>query len=155
MLRLPLAPAIAAGLEGVTIKKKKILSSCNYLLKKYDFTVVEGAGGIMVPVYRGSLFLDLIKDINLPIVIVSRPGLGTINHTLLTIKAAQSRKINILGVIINHSSKTRKDMSEKTNPGVIEKLGRIPLLGIVQYTKNKTPHKKLFHKLAEKLIKKV
>lgn len=154
-LRYPLAPAVAAELEGVIIKKKKILSAYNYLLKKYDFTIVEGAGGIMVPVYKKYLFLDLIKDLNLPLIIVSRPGLGTINHTLLTIEAAKSNGINILGVIINYATKIKKGLSEKTNPEIIEQLGGVHVLGIVPYSKNymSSSIKKVFLMIAEKILK--
>lgn len=153
-LRHPLAPSVAAELEGVIIKKKKIVSAYNYLLDKYDITIVEGAGGIMVPLYKKYLFLNLIKDLNLPAVIVSRPGLGTINHTLLTIKAAQDRGIDVLGIIINYAAKTKKGLSEKTNPLTIEQLGGIPVWGILPYSKNPnySSMKKKFHKIAEKIL---
>ncbi len=152
--RLPLAPAVAAETEKVSIKKKKILSACNHLLKKYDITIVEGAGGIMAPVYKKYLFLDLIKDMHIPIIIVSRPGLGTINHTLLTIETAKNRGIEILGVIINYTAKTKKGLPERTNPEVIEKLGGVPVLGIVPYSKNtaSVSIKKIFIKIAEKIL---
>ncbi len=132
----PLAPAVAAELEGAVIRKQDIISAYKQLSKKYDITIVEGAGGIMVPVYKRYLFIDLIKDLNLPIVIVSRPGLGTINHTLLTIDAARNRGIDILGVIINHSAKIKNDLSVKTNPEIIEMLGGVPLLGTVPYAES-------------------
>ncbi|MEF9437451.1 MAG: dethiobiotin synthase [Candidatus Mariimomonas ferrooxydans] len=155
--RLPLAPAVAAETEKVSIKKKKILSACNYLLKKYDITIIEGAGGIMAPVYKKYLFLDLITDMGIPIIIVSRPGLGTINHTLLTIETAKGRGIEILGVIINYAAKTKKGLPERTNPEVIEKLGGVPILGIVLYSKNTNSSsiKKEFHKITEKILKRI
>jgi dethiobiotin synthetase len=135
-LKHPLAPSVAADIEGVKIDRRKILSAHNRLSKKYDMTVVEGAGGIMVPVYKKYLFLDLAKDLNIPVVVVSRPGLGTINHTLLTIEALRNKGLYISGVIINYSEKNRKGLSEKTNPEVIEKLGGITVLGSVPYSEN-------------------
>jgi dethiobiotin synthetase len=135
-LKHPLAPSVAAEIEGVKISGKKIISTYHSLSKKYDITVVEGAGGIMVPVYKKYLFLDLARDMKLPVVIVSRPGLGTINHTLLTIEAAKNRGVDVLGVIINYSIKTRKGLSEKTNPEVIRNLARVPVLGIIPFTKH-------------------
>ncbi len=134
--RQPLAPAVAADLEGVRISRKKIISAFNKLSNKYDITIVEGAGGIMVPVYRKYFFIDLIKDLDLPILVVARPGLGTLNHTLLTLEAAKSRGINVLGVIINCSSKIKNDASVQTNPEVIERSGGVPVLGIIPYFKN-------------------
>ncbi len=151
--KFPLAPAVAAGLEGVTIRKRKIFSAYNYLLNKYDITIVEGAGGIMAPVYKKYLFLDLIKDLNLPVIIVSRPGLGTINHTCLTIEAARSKGLNIPGVVINYAAKTKKGLSEKTNPEIIRRLGGAPVLGTVPYSENPTLYlKKVFLKIAEKIV---
>jgi dethiobiotin synthetase len=149
--KFPLAPAVAAECEGVVIRKKKIISSCLHLLKKYDLIVVEGAGGIMVPVYKNYLFLDLIQDLDFPLVIVARPGLGTINHTLLTIQAAQSRKIRTLGVIMNYTGRNKKDLSEKTNPKTIKRLSGVPVLGIIPYAKNKKPDIRIFRFIAGSL----
>ncbi|MBL7050450.1 MAG: dethiobiotin synthase [Nitrospira sp.] len=135
-LRSPLAPSVAAEIEGIKIDKRKIISGFNRLSSKYDLTIVEGAGGIMVPLYKKYLFLDLAVDLGLPLLIVSRPGLGTINHTLLTIDAARNRGLDVAGIVIKCSEKARKHMSEKTNPEVIEKLGNVPVLGIVPYIKS-------------------
>jgi len=152
--RYPLAPSIAAELEKVSIKKKKILSTYNYLSKKYDFVIVEGAGGIMVPLYKEYLFIDLIKDLNLPVIIISRPGLGTINHTLLTIEAARNKGIKVSGVIINYSDKIKKGICEKTNPVIISKLGGVQILGIVQYSEKhaSATRQKIFLKVALSVI---
>ncbi|MDP3296829.1 MAG: dethiobiotin synthase [Thermodesulfovibrionia bacterium] len=150
----PLAPSVAAELERKLIKKEKIFSAYNYLSKKYDITIVEGAGGIMAPLYKKYLFLDFIKDLKLPVIIVSRPGIGTINHTLLTISVAKGRGINILGVVINYAGQIKNDISVKTNPKIIESVGGIPVLGIVPYSKNPEPDdKKIFIMMAEKILK--
>ncbi|GBE40614.1 MAG TPA: dethiobiotin synthase [Nitrospirae bacterium] len=152
-LRNPLAPAVAAELENINISKKKILSAYRRLSKKYDMTVVEGAGGIMVPVYKKYLFLDLAKDLGLPLLIVARPGLGTINHTLLTIEAARNRGLDVAGVVINYANKTRMNLSVKTSPKVIEKLGKVPVLGTVPYIKNPADmsNRKVFEQIANAL----
>ncbi|MEW6602495.1 MAG: dethiobiotin synthase [Nitrospirota bacterium] len=150
----PLAPAVAAEHEGASISKKKIISACGQISKKYDITIVEGAGGIMVPVYRKYLFIDLMQDLAMPITIVARPGLGTINHTLLTIEAARSRGLRILGVIINCADRTRRSLSEKTNPEVVERLGGVPLLGIVGYSKDPLGRaaQKVHRRIAEQIL---
>lgn len=134
-LRHPLAPSVAAEIEGVIINRIKIITAYNHLSEKYDITIVEGAGGIMTPVYKEYLFLDLAKDLDLPVLIVSRSGLGTINHTLLTINAARNRRLNVLGVIINSSPETRQGLPEKTSPEVITRLAGVPVLGIVPFKK--------------------
>ncbi|HCC68893.1 MAG TPA: dethiobiotin synthase [Nitrospiraceae bacterium] len=149
-LMLPLAPAVAAELEGVIIQKKKIFSAYRRLSSKYDITVVEGAGGLMVPLYKDYLFIDLISKLKLPVIIVSRPGLGTINHTLLTINAVRDRGLAVLGVIVNCAVKTKMGLTEKTNPQVIEKLGKVSVLGIVPFSKTPTLQlKRIFLKIAE------
>ena len=149
----PLAPSVAAELERKSIKKEKIFSAYNYLSKKYDITIVEGAGGIMAPLYKKYLFLDFIKDLKLPVIIISRPGLGTINHTLLTISAAKGRGVNILGVVINYAAKTKTGIAEKTNPEIIKRLGGVPVIGIVLYSKNQKIVKKTFLGIREKILK--
>lgn len=150
-LKHPLAPSVAAKLESIKIKKNKIISSYKTLSKKYDITVVEGAGGIMVPVYGNYLFIDLVKDLKLPLIIVARPGLGTINHTLLTIETARKRGIDVLGVIINHALRTKKGLAEKTNPEVIERLGKVPVLGIVPYSSKQTSFNAVLVKIINQL----
>ncbi len=152
--RQPVAPAVAADLEGVVINRQKIFSAYRQLSDKYDITFVEGAGGIMVPIWRNYLFLDFIKDLKLPVVIVARPGLGTINHTLLSIEAARNRGIKVLGVVLNDALKTGNDISVKTNPQVIEHIGRIPVMGKVAYFKNTRTYtyQKVFCQFAEKIL---
>ena len=149
----PLAPSVAAELERKSIKKEKIFSAYNYLSKKYDITIVEGAGGIMAPLYKKYLFLDFISALNLPIIIVSRPGLGTINHTLLTISAAKGRGVNVIGVVINYAAKAKTGIAEKTNPEIIKRLGGVPVIGIVLYSKNQKVVKKNFLRIGEKILK--
>ena len=153
-LRNPLAPAVAAELEGVKITKSKILSAYRRISKRYDYTIIEGAGGIMVPVYEKYLFIDLAEDLGLPVVIVSRPGLGTINHTLLTIEVLRNKGLDVAGVIFNYSEKTRSGLSEKTNPEIIEKLGNVPVLGNVPFAKASDKHliKKVFNDIARKIV---
>jgi dethiobiotin synthetase len=152
--RMPLAPAVAAAFEKRVIDKKKIFDCYGYLVKKYELTIIEGAGGIMVPLSQKYLFSDFIQDINIPIIIVSRPGLGTINHTLLSVEAAKNRGINILGVIMNYTKERRKGIAEKTNPSIIEHLSRVPVLEVVPYRKTVSLKdiKKDFISLAQKIL---
>jgi dethiobiotin synthetase len=93
--------------------------------------IVEGAGGIMVPLWRGYTYLDLAGVLGLPVVVVARPGLGTINHTLLTIKALKERSIGISGIVINHASKQKTGLAEKTSPAVIEQISGTMICGIL------------------------
>jgi dethiobiotin synthetase len=153
-LRKPLAPSVAAEIEGVKIDRREIVSAHKRLSKKYDIVIVEGAGGIMAPVFKRYLFLDLAVDLGLPLLIVSRPGLGTINHTLLTIEAARSRGLDIAGVIINCAVKSGKGLSERTNPEVIERLGNLPVLGTVPYSADQHNRRimNMFRSIAENIL---
>ena len=152
-LRHPLAPSVASELEGVRIHKRQVVNAYNRLSRKYDLILVEGAGGIMAPVYKKYLMIDLIKELDLPIIIVARPGLGTINHSLLTIEAARKKGITIPGIVINYSENIKKGLSEKTSPDVIEKVGQVPVLAIITFLKiTRRNNSQIFRSLAERIL---
>jgi len=129
----PVAPALAAMLENVRINKNDIVRDYKELCKRSDFVLVEGAGGLLVPVYQDFLICDLIKLLDLSLVIVARPDLGTINHTLLTIESAKNRGINVSGVIISNYPKDTDDISIKAAPGMINELSGVKILGILPH----------------------
>ena len=133
ILQHPLAPYVAAKLEGKKIYKKKILTSFRNLTNKYDFLIVEGCGGFLVPITSNCMVSDLARDMKLPVIIVAKAGLGSINHTLLTLDHARRSGIKVIGVIINKTSRNIQ-MSEETNPQVIKTFGKVPILGIIPYT---------------------
>lgn len=130
-LKEPLAPFAAARRGKVNIDIEVITAAYEKLRKRHDFLVVEGVGGAMVPIKKDYLVVDLITDLGLAAVIVTRPGLGTINHTLLTVEALRNRGIEIIGIIINKGNSQAKDKSVKTNPGIIAELTGLPILGVV------------------------
>ncbi|MDI6792697.1 MAG: dethiobiotin synthase [bacterium] len=127
----PLAPATAASLAGVEIEISKILEAYHLLSQRYDPMIVEGVGGLLVPLRKDYLVLDLIKDLNLPVLVVAGPGLGTINHTCLTVKYALKEGITVAGIIINGLKKA--GLAEKTSPALIEEITGIPILGTIPY----------------------
>ena len=127
--RNPLAPNVAAALENRQVDLKQIHHAYQELQRHYDFLIVEGIGGLMVPISPGYFVANLIQDFRLPMVIVSRAGLGTINHTLLTVDAALIRGFEIKGMIFNRVSTANYSMAELTNPKVIHDLTGIPILG--------------------------
>lgn len=115
--KMPVSPHLAAKIEDREIMVDKIkLPAANNL-------IIEGAGGALVPINREFLVADLIKELGLPVIIVSYARLGTINHTLLTIEALRSRGIEILGFIMNGSH----DLNQ-SNIEAIEFYGRVKLL---------------------------
>jgi len=132
----PLAPSVAARLEHRSISINKILSRYKQLCQENDYVIVEGIGGLLVPIKKGYFVADLIKDMAAPTIIVARPWLGTINHTLLTVKYAQNCGIKILGIVFNETQKTKRGICERTNPKEIEREARVPILGWVKYGKS-------------------
>jgi dethiobiotin synthetase len=131
-----LAPGVAATVEKVKVDLVKVKDIFFQMVPKYDLMLVEGAGGIMVPINQEFLIIDLIKFLSLPLIIVARTTLGTINHTLLTIKQAQFQGIEVRGVILNQLY-SKAGEADKTNPEVIKQFSRVPLVGQVPYISEK------------------
>lgn len=130
-LRLPLAPGVAAAREGVKVDLERIAGVYRDLAARYEFVVVEGAGGLYVPLVNTRfLVLDLARWLQLPLVVVARAGLGTINHTALTVMAALQHGIKVAGVVLNRFP-AAPGLAEQTNPQVIEKITGVPILGRV------------------------
>lgn len=132
----PLAPLVAAEREGKRVNLRKVIAAYRLLEQRHDFMIVEGAGGILVPLTMGKSYRDLAADLGLPVLIVARPGLGTINHTLLTIEALRRRSIPLAGIVINHSAPRTSGLAERTNPAVIERLSGVPVIGIIRHGRN-------------------
>jgi dethiobiotin synthetase len=127
----PLAPAIAAERAKQPIEWNAIDSAIQSMSAQSDILIVEGVGGVMVPIARKILVLDMIGWLRLPAVVVARAGLGTINHTLLTLQALRSAGISIAGVVINKYPPETPPIAEETNPRAIEKWGNIPVLCMI------------------------
>jgi dethiobiotin synthetase len=129
----PLAPITASEIEGREIDLDKIHIAYSELSRKYDVIIVEGIGGLLVPIKRDYFVLDLARDFGLPIIVVSRPGLGTLNHTLLTVNYAIKEGLDVAGIIINYSQPPEGTLAENTNPEVIKQISPVPLIGIFPY----------------------
>jgi len=135
----PLAPEIAARLEDTVIDIDVLTRQFDNLANRHDVLIVEGAGGVLVPIKRGFFFADLIKAWDIPAIIVSRLGLGTINHTLLTTLLLRSMGISVGGVILNDTDGAT-DPAVKTNPELLREYLNVPLLGIFPYLKEFAAH---------------
>jgi dethiobiotin synthetase len=101
---LPAAPSVAAAAEGAVVDLARIVASFETLRAGSDLMVVEGAGGVRVPVTRDDDMLDLARLLRLPTLLVARASLGTINHTLLSLAEIQRRGLALAGVVISHPS---------------------------------------------------
>lgn len=129
LLREAVAPADAARIDGVRIDFSAIKASFARLAAAYEYVIVEGAGGLMVPLSGGLLVADLARELDLPLLVVARPGLGTINHTVLTCFAAQQMGLQVSGVIINGMPE-EPGLAEKSAPHQIGSLCGASVLGI-------------------------
>jgi len=117
----PLAPAVAADRCGVRIVLSRLTRAFRRLARRHEFVVVEGIGGLMVPLTTTKTTLDWIESLGLPLVLVAANRLGAINHTLLTVSAAQARGLKIHTIILNHPS-PRRGLPERTNGDTLKKL---------------------------------
>lgn len=119
--KTPATPSVSAEIDNVKIEIEKIVSDYNKLNNQCDIVVTEGSGGLYVPVNNTMLVSDVIKALNLPVIVVARPDLGTINHTLLTVNALYDLNIDVLGVVISNYPQDSTDPVIKTAPKLIEK----------------------------------
>ena len=129
LLREPLAPAEAARIDGVAIDFARIRGCYERLAANHDFVICEGAGGLMVPLAGGLLVADLARELDLPLLVVARPDLGTINHTVLTCFSAQQMGLSVAGVIVNNYPDA-PGLAERSAPHHIGSLCGAPILGL-------------------------
>ena len=129
------SPHLAGKIAGKYPDINTIIQNLKTVSTKYDCVVIEGAGGIIVPLNRTKTILDLMNKMNFPIILVARSSLGTINHTLLSINMLKTSGLEIAGVIINDTvPENKKDnFIRKDNISVISRLGKVKILAVVRY----------------------
>ena len=133
----PLSPFSAAETEGREISIHEIKKAYYRLYNSYEAIVVEGIGGIMVPIKKDYYVVDLAKEFSLPLLVVIKPGLGTINHTMLTVHYALEQGLEVAGLIINYSSPPANSLAEETNPNVLREICPVPILGTFPHLEGK------------------
>ena len=129
---LTASPLMAAEISHKPINLKKVIEKFMFLKKKYDFIVVEGIGGVMVPITHKVSLLHVVRKMNLPVIIVSRPKLGSINHTVMTINACREFKVPIVGIIFNQMP-IRPNIVESMTPFYIERLTKTKTLSVIPF----------------------
>ncbi len=104
-------------------------------MERYARLVVEGAGGVMAPIGGGRTMLDVMQSLGFPVIVVARPGLGTLNHTLLTLEALRRRGLRVAGVVVNQATPGRIGWIGKDNIKALGVLGKVPILACVPFRK--------------------
>lgn len=149
--RMPASPLMAAQLTG---KPPAGMQEALFALRKlgimHSFLVVEGIGGLMVPLTERKFVADFVRLSGLPVVIVTRPQLGTINHTLLTVRVCREFGLNVLGIIVNMMPK-KPSVVEKNTPKMMERLAGVPMLAVLPEVRSPN-HKKIGNLLARTAV---
>ena len=136
-----LAPPLAARLESRRVDSDLLLAGARWWNGKADMLIVEGAGGLLSPVTETETVADLAQRLEYPLIIVARCGLGTINHTLLTIEAAGRRRLPIAGVILNQPCPEDDVSLAESNAQEIEQRGGVAVLGILPFSSSDSLHR--------------
>jgi len=123
----PVSPHLAANYENRTINLNKIK-----MPRTFNHLIIEGAGGILVPLNRKDLMINLIKKFKLPVVVISKSVLGTINHTLMTVRILRENKIKIFGIVLN---KVTNKKDAENNAKSIEYFGKVKVLAQIPFLK--------------------
>ena len=131
-LEMPAAPWVAAEAAGVAIDLDRIAGWFQHLAARHQLTLVEGAGGLMVPLTDMADTTHLVQKLRIPVLVVTRTSLGTINHTLLTCHWARQKRLSILGVVLN-SPTGPPDPAEEANLEALAARLPTPLLGRIPY----------------------
>jgi dethiobiotin synthetase len=147
----PLAPHLAARAAGKEIDGKLLRDGLDYWRTRSDIILVEGAGGLLAPLGDHEYVADLARDFGFPLVVVARNALGTINHTLLTLHAAEALHggLKVAGVILNHPALPGDDPSIKSNRQELDSRMTVPVLAEVLWGAIKFDHELNWSKLVE------
>lgn len=130
------SPYQAALIENRPVEMQAILAAYRKLAGKYDWMLVEGIGGVRVPITRDTGLVELMRDIALPAVVVTRHQLGTINHTLMTLDTLKQNGIPVKGVVFNRTGPGELDAVEQDQPRILTELSGIPVLGEFPFIDN-------------------
>jgi dethiobiotin synthase len=122
------SPHLAAAQSYETISISRIVDDFSVLMTNHDLVIVEGAGGVLVPINGEETMLDVMVRLSLPVLLVARPWLGTINHTLLSLHELARAGVSVLGVIFNDSRPCAQDKIVHDNRVTIERFAHAPVL---------------------------
>lgn len=126
---LPASPHLAAEREGAIVDPELIRARYQEMLACHELLIVEGVGGLLVPLNRNLLLVDLLGEMKIPTLLVAKSGLGTINHTLLSLAALRNREIPVLGVVFSDAAPEEDELLVEDNMRTIAAMGKVPVFG--------------------------
>ncbi len=127
------SPHLAAERAHVRIDEGHIRRATRQLAVTHDCLLAEGAGGVLVPLDDRCTMLDMMRLFELPVLLVARPGLGTINHTLLSLRVLGDAGLTVAGIVINQAVPGPWGLIENDNVKTVERMGRVPVLACFRY----------------------
>ncbi len=127
------SPHLAGRMAGSYPDIGHIADCARQLEERYEFLLVEGAGGVYAPLTESETMLDLMKALGYPVLLVAHRGLGTINHTLLSIEALRSAGLKIMGVVFNEIEDVQPDFIKEDNPETVKSFGGVEILGNIDF----------------------
>jgi dethiobiotin synthetase len=142
----PLAPGIAARLEGAEISFDRILESFRRLELLHSTVLVEGAGGLRVPLGPQLEVADLIDALEIPVLLVARMALGTLNHTLLSLDYLARRDIPVVGVVFNRTE-AKAEMAERYNVEALAERTEVPIWGVLGHLEKPRDRREILAKV--------
>jgi dethiobiotin synthetase len=131
--RAPLAPPVAARLEGRSVDEGLLLNGLREWESRSDYVLVEGVGGLLCPLSESLSVADFAAAVGFPLIIVARLGLGTLNHSLLTLEAARHRGLSVAGIVLSDGDRLAETPAGQTNAAELARRTSVPILGIVRF----------------------
>lgn len=129
------SPHLATLLNNVDVDIKKVKNDLSEFSKNFDYTIIEGAGGLYCPAIKGKLFKDIIRELNQEAIVVTTPNLGRLNHLLMTLECAKINNIKVKGIIINKMPEN-KTLSQEHFIEELSLFSNIPVMGVIPEVKN-------------------
>jgi len=135
LYKLPASPHLAASCEEKVINEQLIVEDIECISREYDVVIIEGAGGLLVPLRPGLLTIDILPELDIEVILVAPAGLGMINHTLLSLEALRNRDIPVAGVVVNRYPEN-PGFVERDNINVINEYGNTTVIAVVPEQKD-------------------
>ena len=148
---LPASPHLAAAQTQEPVNIERIHKAYQALAARFESVLVEGIGGVLVPIDHNRLVVDIVRELTLPVLIVSANRLGTINHTLLTVEALRARDLDILGLVF-HEVPAQEPLVAADNPKVIAAHTGLPILGQLPWSTEITVQQEAFRPIGAALL---